>query len=163
MMTQVVGIDPGLVHTGVVSLEFDTKARLLSVSHHVVDGLDAEQVRQWLQFNNHCDERRIFIEKYVPRQSLASDERMVKGEQELRNALPGCTFVRNTGSKQVVPPQTMEVLKVWSFPTSTHHQDLRAAARIALFGMMKNKDLNRLLADLFQSYIGGQPWIIQTQ
>ena len=37
----VIGVDPGIVHTGVVMLDFDVEQRRLKVDHRLVDGTDA--------------------------------------------------------------------------------------------------------------------------
>jgi hypothetical protein len=160
MMAQVIGIDPGLVHTGVVSLEFDSRQRSLVIEHTVIDGPDAEQISQWLLFRYLASKRLIFVEKYEPRRKMDTDTRMVQAEQDLRKALPQPMFISNTGSRKVVTPQLMEVLGVWNFPTPTHHQDLRSAARIALFGMFKAKDTNTLIADVVRAQLDGNPWSI---
>ena len=47
-VAHVVGIDPGIVHTGVVSLRFTTATRTLTVHYTRVDGLNARAVRDWL-------------------------------------------------------------------------------------------------------------------
>lgn len=52
----------------------------------------------------------------------------------------------------------MNLLGVWKFSTVTHHQDLRSAARIALFGMLKNEETNRLLADVVADHLKGSDW-----
>ena len=68
-------------------------------------------------------------------------------EQELKRALPTAKLVDNTGAKKIVTRELMELLDVWKFPT-TNHQDLQAAARIALFGALKDTGLNRALYNL---------------
>jgi hypothetical protein len=46
-VTHVVGVDPGLVHTGVVSLMFDPVHREIHVDHEAVVGPDATAVTFW--------------------------------------------------------------------------------------------------------------------
>ena len=43
----------------------------------------------------------------------------------------------------------------------THHQDLRSAARIALLGMLRDEQMNRLLADVVRDHLAGETWTIQ--
>lgn len=161
-IAHVIGIDPGLVHTGVVSMRFDETHRAVTVQHTVVRGPDVEKVRDWIKSIEEPGPRpHIFIEKYAPRQRLNTDERMVKAEASFLNGLRGCKVIRNTGSKQVVKQELMQLLGVWQFNTPTHHQDLRSAARIALFGMMKDPPLNAWLADVVRDTLDGKPWEVR--
>jgi len=100
------------------------------------------------------------VEQYRTRQHLSSDMRMIRAEQDLRRALPDARFLPNMGIKRVITQSLMELLEVWSFPTTTHHQDLRAAARIAMLGMVKDDSTNEILADVVRAYLDGQPWTI---
>ncbi len=159
-MTHVVGIDPGLVHTGVVSLLFRPESRSITRGFYVVDGPDTGEVKGWVDMVHPGVPKSVFIEKYVPRQRLNTDERMVKAEAAFRLALPNAVLVRNTGAKKIVSPQVMDMLNIWSFGVSTHHQDLRSAARILLYGMMKDQRLNELLADTVRDWLDGRPWTV---
>ena len=157
-MTHVVGIDPGLVHTGVVSMVFIPADKELVVRHLVVDGPDPEAVKEWVA-NTHPNLKPfIFVERYVPRQRLSTDERMVKAEAAFVAGMPDARWIRNTDVKRVVSPELMQLLRVWQFPTVTHHQDLRSAARIGLYGMMKFTELNKILADFVAAHLDGNPW-----
>lgn len=160
-ITQVIGIDPGLVHTGVVSLLFDTDNRVVTVQPHVVDGPDATATAAWIR-TTHTDYEKpyIFGEKYVPRQRLNSDERMVKAEVDFLMKVPRVKWLRNQGVRSIVTQELMESLDVWHFTTATHHQDLRAAARVALYGMCKVKALNEVLADYTKGLLDGDPWVV---
>ncbi len=161
-IAHVIGIDPGLVHTGCVSLRFDETHRTITVRHTVVRGPDVDKTRKWIQSLEEPGPRpHIFIEKYAPRQRLSTDERMVKADAAFLTGLRGCKMIRNHGSKQIVKPEVMKMLGVWQFPTPTHHQDLRAAARIGLFGMMKDPPLNAWLADIVKDTLDGNPWEVR--
>lgn len=157
-VTHIYGVDPGLVHTGVVRMSFRPGLKTLEVESHLVPGLDAKAVADWI--NTHSGAV-VFIEKYAPRQSLDSDVRMVQGEQDLKRELPKAKLLRNTGIKSVVSQQLMEVMGVWSFSTPTHHQDLRSAARIALLGMLKEPRLNNMLADMVRAHLDGNRWTVR--
>jgi hypothetical protein len=52
----------------------------------------------------------------------------------------------------------LEALGAWKFQTTTHHQDLRSAAKIAVLGMMKQEHTNLLLAAIIRDHIDGRPW-----
>jgi hypothetical protein len=77
--------------------------------------------------------------------------------------MPKATVVLNTGVKKIVKRPLMELLGVWSFATGTHHQDLRSAARIALYGMLKHEPLNRLLSDVVRDHLRGEDWDVRHQ
>ena len=161
-IAHVIGIDPGLVHTGCVSMRFDETHRIVTVQHAVVRGPDVDKVKEWIKSLEQPGPRpHIFIEKYAPRQRLNTDERMVKADAAFLTGLRGCKMIRNTGSKQVVKQELMQLLGVWQFSTPTHHQDLRSAARIGLFGMMKDPPLNAWLADVVRDTLDGNPWEVR--
>lgn len=158
----IVGIDPGLVHTGIVRMRFDEDRKELTVSHAVVAGLDADTVAKYVSLIQ-IPRPTVYIEKYAPRQSLNSDERMVQGEAALRRAIPRAQFLRNTGVKSVVHPAVLQVMGVWQFDTKTHHQDLRSAARIAVLGAMRTKETNRVLADVVHDHLNNKTWHVVDQ
>ena len=160
-IAHVIGIDPGLVHTGVVSLLFDMTNRTVTIQSHVLQGPDAIGTAAWIRDTHSPDQKPyVFGEKYVPRQHLNSDERMVKAEAEFLMKVPRVKWLRNSGVRSIVTQELMESLKVWRFSTTTHHQDLRAAARIALYGMCKVKELNRVLAEYTRDLLDGDPWVV---
>jgi hypothetical protein len=152
-VAHVVGVDPGLVHTGVVDLQFGIQR--LEVRHTVVGGPDAAAVAACI-----TGRPAVYVEAYRTRQNLSSDKRMMQLEVELRAALDHARFLPNMGVKRVITADLMRLLEVWKFPTSTHHHDLRAAARIGLLGMVKHRDTNVVLADMVRAAIDGQPWTI---
>jgi hypothetical protein len=75
-------------------------------------------------------------------------------EAALRRSLPGVEILDNTGVKKVVTKPLMQLLGCWDFPTVTHHQDLRSAARIALYGGLKDQDINSLLTQIVMKQLG---------
>jgi hypothetical protein len=158
MIAHVVGIDPGLVDTGCVSLVFRPNLRSLIIEHEVVSGTNADAVKGWVFHPSRPATKYIYIEQYRPRLKLDSDQRMVQAEAELRKALPDAKVLPNMGIKRVIPQTLMEVFDVWSWPTVTHHQDLRSAARIALLGMVKEPRLNAVMADVVRDHLEGRPW-----
>lgn len=156
-VAHVVGIDPGLVHTGCVRLVFDSWNQQVKLEHEVVAGLDSAAVAVWVKAVSPPPPR-VFIEAYRPRHNLAPDTRMVAGVAAIKAALPGSVALPNTGVTRVVPSTLMALLGVWDWPQSTHHQDLRSAARIALLGMMKDPGLNRVLSATVRDHLGGRTW-----
>jgi len=160
----VIGIDPGLVHTGIVMLDFDFEKRQLTVDQRTVDGLDSVVARLAVEFmvakRKPYSTLDIFIEWYRPRSGFSVDERMVQANSDFKRDLEG-QLLRNTGVKKVVTRELMELAHVWSFKTSTHHQDLRSAARIALLGMMLDPALNKVLYTFATDNTDGRNWNVQ--
>lgn len=162
-LTHVVGVDPGIIHTGVVRFLFDSSSRTVALLHNVVFNADAKAAAQWISnLLPPSPMPTVYIEDYRPRSHFDTDRRMSELIQELRLYLPRAEFLSNTGIKKVVKPELMQLLDVWSFSTITHHQDLRSAARIALLGMMKEEDTNRLLADIVRAHLEGDPWHVSS-
>jgi hypothetical protein len=155
-VTHVVGVDPGLVHTGCVRLVFEPDTHLVLVETEVVLGPDAVRVRDWARPKAKTSPT-IYIEDYRTRHHYAPDPEMVKAVAEMKKVTAG-VLLANTGVKKVVRQELMELLGVWRFSQTTHHQDLRAAARIALFGMLKHDTTNRLIADVVRDHLDGRTW-----
>jgi hypothetical protein len=157
----VIGVDPGLVDTGAVRLSFHPSIRRVSVSVSVFKDMetDTAPLVDWVRQTKR-EQCSVFIEEYVPRPGMRTTGRMQELERKLRSDLPNARLLRNMGVKQVITQEMMELLDVWSFKKTTHHQDLRSAARIALFGMAKDEPLNLLLATIITEYVDGRPWLI---
>lgn len=149
----IVGIDPGIVHTGVVVLDFDELAHSLAVTADAIPGFDEERVADHVEIKSY-----VFAEKYKPRSHFTTDKRMVEAEHKLKTRLPKTKLILNTGVTKVVRREVMELFHVWKFSTVTHHQDLRSAARIALYGALKDDDLNRVLYQFTVDHLEGRPW-----
>jgi hypothetical protein len=163
-VTHIVGVDPGLVHTGVVGLAFNPHTKSVLVKHEAVAGPDADAVRRWSNKHMYLPHE-VFIEKYQPRSNLNSDARMTEAVVKMRQAfLPEtkAQVLLNTGVKKVVKQPLMELLGCWKFSTTTHHQDLRSAARIAIYGMLKDERYNRLIADIVLARLNGEAWDVVT-
>lgn len=158
MTVHLVGVDPGLVHTGVVRMLFCPVEKEIFVHHEVIAGLNAKALQLWLhKYPSWQPKPIIYIEAYRPRSNLNSDKRMVEGVAAIKAVTKGAVL-QNTGVKAVVKKDLMKVLGVWDFTTKTNHQDLRSAARIALLGMLKYADGNQLLSDIVRDYLDGSPW-----
>jgi len=160
----IVGVDPGIVHTGLVVLEFDTEALTYRRQFAVVDGLDAAkaeaEIRTMLP-TSRLDVTEIFIEKYRPRSGFSVDQRMMQANAEFKSELGG-RLLQNTGVMQVVGKPLLQLLHVWNFGQSTHHQDLRSAARIAVLGMLLDPLLNQTLFIYVTDNLEGRQWDVRT-
>lgn len=159
-VTYVGGVDPGLVHTGVVGLAINPHTKSITVKHTVISGPDAAATIDWFNHQLHMPNT-VFIEKYQPRAGYGTDVRMVEAQSRFRLALPEAKFILNTGVKKIVRQPLMELLGVWRFATPTHHQDLRSAARIAIYGMLKDDVLNTLIADIVRDHLEGRTWDVR--
>lgn len=157
----VVGIDPGLVHTGAVRLRFWPTEKRVDIDHAVFSGTRPEPVRDWVLDGAFRTRPRVFIEGYRPRSHFGGDTKMVSAVNQVKLATGGKVLL-NEGVKKVIRPELMKLLNVWLFSTPTHHQDLRAAARIALYGMVKETWLNQVLADLVRDHLDGNDWKVVT-
>jgi hypothetical protein len=151
--TAIVGIDPGLVDTGVVSFTFDTDAKHVGICFAVEPAFTPDssphRIAAWIRGVVPFGQvPHVFIEKYNPRPGMQANTRMQEMERSLMQLLPHAERINNMGIKNVITQQTMELFQVWRFSLSTHHQDLRSAARIALYGAVKDPHLNHLVADL---------------
>ena len=151
----VVGVDPGLVNTGMVALRFSRSHRSMIIEEEALIGIDPNSA---LQFTTNYPANHIFIEAYRPRSHFDTDAKMGEGVNELRRRLKGSVTLSNTGVKQVVRQPLMELLHCWNFSTRTNHQDLRSAARIAILGMLKDPELNELLALIVHDHLKDKPW-----
>lgn len=154
----VVGIDPGLVHTGVVKLSFDSVNKQVTTQFWVVDGINPLVTMDYVYTSPKPN--KIFIEKYEPRSNFETDQNMVTGVAELKATMPLATLMSNAGARVLVKPTVMKLLKVWSFDQSTHHDDLRSAARILIFGMMRDKNLNPILANFIKDHLDDVEWTV---
>lgn len=154
----VTGIDPGLVHTGVVNITLDPTGLEYSIKYEVFDGITPaaiDKIQRWTEENWAAH---TFIEAYRPRSHFSTDAEMGAAVNELARRIPRARKLDNTGVKQVVKPDLMQLLGVWRFATTTHHQDLRSAARIGLYGLLKDPDMNQTLALFVRQSIDGPLW-----
>lgn len=158
---QLIGIDPGLVHTGCVSITLFPGQGSLRLRNYVVSGLNVQQVEHWVEATLALRpdvQSEIFIEAYRPRSHFDSDAAMGAAVKEMKQALPGSTTLLNTGVKKIVTPELMKVMNIWSFSQRTNHQDLRSAARIAVYGGLKDPEINPVITKLVIDHLDGNTW-----
>jgi hypothetical protein len=149
-----VGIDPGIVDTGAVAIYLDTKQLTLAVTAEKLLGSDPEPIEAYVTQHS-GDQTLTFVEAYRDRGTVFNTHGTMRQiEAALRRSLPGVEILDNTGVKKVVTKPLMQLLGCWDFPTVTHHQDIRSAARIALYGGLKNPDINKLLTQIVMKQLG---------
>ena len=95
--------------------------------------------RSWYEdeFNKiECD--KVIFEHFEARDNAkAKDNTVLETIAEIQKLIPTAEPFRNAGYKSDVPDELLKVLGLWKFGKS-HHQDVRAAARLALFYAMRN-------------------------
>ena len=158
----VTGIDPGLVNTGVVVLRANTRQHHLNVEHFVIDGANhARQVVELLDELGYGD-KHVFIEAFRERgNQYAQDKVMRELMADFRSVLPKATVLDNMGVKKIVTTETLGIFGMDNFPT-THHRDLESAARILLYGMLKDDKLNKVVYEIVSDYVHHQPWSVMS-
>lgn len=160
--TLLVGVDPGLVHTGVVMLHIDAKHLHLQVESFVIEGDEHPfQVKALLKALKYKPTR-MWVEAYRERgNTYGTDSKMRQLLTEFRAEFHDAEILDNTGVKKVAKPHLLAVLGLHNFPT-THHQDLQSAARIMVYGALKDEELNELLTRILQDHLDGQAWTVQS-
>ena len=145
------GIDPGIVTTGAVTLYIDSDERVFQVSEKALTQEELPSLRLW------TPAERIFIEAYEPRSNFGHDTRMAELVKQIADSTGG-KIISNKGVKKVIRKKLMEYLGLWNFQTQTHHQDLRSAAYIMLYGMVKDEVGNQLLTQIVLDHLAHDDW-----
>lgn len=155
-----VGIDPGIIHTGLVRLVFPPDGsgeRWWKVDYAVVNGVDAAAVQAMQYWIAEDPAHVVYVEDYRARTSTRFDPEMIKAVDRIKTGLNNTRLINNSGSKQTIRTKLLKMLDVYKFP-ATHHQDLQAAARILVWGMLKNDYTNELLAGFVADNLDGKVW-----
>lgn len=161
MQTSIIGIDPGVVHTGCVALLLDESTHTIDVIVELIQGVDVSLVRQWVDKQIHPD--RVFIEDYNPGNFGGTDKRMSEAVGRLKAEFPPedgrVKYVDNAGINTLIPVAVQKVFGVHHFPITTHHNDLNSAGKIALLGMLQDKGgLLQLASQVVAAELVGKPW-----
>ena len=153
MKIEIVGIDPGLVHTGLVHMMLDTEADTLSHTEVLYDGMPEEEIAGYVRGLPAL--AHVYMEAYRTRSAWSSDPEMQAGIARIKKAAPRVEIVTNMGVKKVVTNELMKLLGVYAFSQKSHHQDLRSAARIGLMGALKVEPFNRALYKIATTKLEG--------
>ena len=120
-------------NTGIVLLE---NGKLID---YWVVGYGVKGFRKWHEeeFNKiECD--KVIFEHFEARDnSKSKDNTVLETIAEIQRLIPEAEPFRNGGFKSDVPDELLKALGLWKFGKS-HHADVRAAARLALFYAMRN-------------------------
>lgn len=144
-MTVILSIDPSSnnatkSNTGVVLLD---NGKLLN---HWCLPFGVKGFRNWheKEFKKiKCD--KVIFEHFEARDNAkAKDNSVLETIAEIQRLIPEAEPFRNGGYQTDVPNELLKALGLWKFGKS-HHQDVRAAARLAIFYAMRN-DLEDFVA-----------------
>ena len=101
-----------------------------------------------------CD--KVIFEHFEARDnSKSKDNSVLETIAEIQRLIPEAEPFRNGGYQTDVPNELLKALGLWKFGKS-HHQDVRAAARLCIFYAMRNdiedfvNGVGELLSESFQ-------------
>lgn len=155
-MTVILSIDPSSnkatkSNTGIVLIE---NGKLLD---HWCLPFGVKGFRMWHEeeFEKiECD--KVIFEHFEARDnSKSKDNSVLETIAEIQSLIPEAEPFRNGGYQTDVPDELLKALGLWKFEKS-HHQDVRAAARLALFYAMRSdiedfiNGVGELLSESFQ-------------
>jgi len=172
-MVLLIGIDPGIVDTGLVAIELYPESGTYHVEHRVWRDV-TEQIDKTLivkeDFLTHLvaevDKLKstsrsamklVGIEGYRNRgRDIRQDQRMTMLVQTIHKRLDRSMVIDNTGIKNVV---TQPILGLFDFYfPGTNHADLWSAARIALKLGLSDLRINETLSDMVRAHVNGRSW-----
>lgn len=137
-MTIILSIDPASnkakdSNTGIVLLD---NGKLLNgwVASYGVQGF-----KEWFDNNYSNIEYDVAVFEHFEAidNSKSKDNTVIETIEEITKLIPDIKPFRNGGYKSDVPNELLKALGLWKFGKS-HHNDVRAAARLALFYAMRN-------------------------
>lgn len=128
--------------TGIVLLD---NARL--VDYWIVD-YGAKGFKEWFeQTGKTIESDVVVIEKFEARDNdHAKDNTVLQTIACIQEWFPQSVLQRNAGYQSDIPNELLKKLGLWKFDKS-HHQDVRAAARLGLFYAMRN-DIQEVIDDI---------------
>lgn len=137
-MTTILSFDPAsnkaaASNTGVVLID---NGKLIN---HWCLPYGVDGIRKWYEeefYGIKCD--KVIFEHFEARDnSKSKDNSVLETIAEIKRLMPEAEGVRNGGYSTDVPNELLKALGLWKFGRS-HHADVRAAARLALFYAMRN-------------------------
>ena len=170
-----VGVDPGVVDTGVVAIRLDTHAREWRIKSKTWTGVSFRDPKT-RALTSLSVEFRKGLEKFVKHEedlaptfagvegyqqrgnNVRQDQDMLYMVREIAKLLPGSQVVPNTGIKNVVTRDMLKLFQVHRFPGSDNHADRVSAARVALKIGISIPVLNEILYTFVIDNVEGEPW-----
>ena len=115
---------------------------------HWVVGYSVKDIRNWYENEGRFLKPDIVvIEKYEARDNdLAKDNSVLETIALFQILFPDAILQRNAGYQSDIPNSLLKKLGLWKFEKS-HHQDVRAAARLGLYWAMRN-DIEEVVQDI---------------
>lgn len=136
-MTRILSIDPSSnkatnSNTGIVLIE---NGKLLD---HWCVPFGVKWFRMWYkkEFDKIKYDKVIFEHFEARDNSKAKDNSVLETIAEIQRLIPNAEPFRNGGYQTDVPNALLKAIGLWKFGES-HHQDVRASARLALFYAMR--------------------------
>ena len=128
--------------TGIVLLD---NARL--IDYWVVD-YGTKGFKEWFEkVGKTIESDVVVIEKFEARDNDRSkDNTVLQTIDSIQMHYPDAILQRNAGYQSDIPNDLLKKLDLWKFDKS-HHQDVRAAARLGLFWAMRN-DIQEVIDDI---------------
>ena len=137
-MTRILSIDPSsnkieTSTTGIVLLD-NAKLENSWVSRCGVQGF-----KEWFETVGYSLKADVVVvEQFEARDNDKSkDNSVIETIDFIKMCFPDLILQRNAGYQTDIPDNLLKILGLWKFKKS-HHQDCRAAARIAIFYAMRN-------------------------
>lgn len=143
-----VGIDPGIKNTGAVAMTLTKRGGFVDydVTYEALPGSDLESIQEYCSHYAYDDFglEHVYVEKYRDRgTTFRTHGAMRQLEVLIKRTIPKVELIDNTGIKNIVTTEMLKLLGMWDFSDKrTHHQDIRSAARIMLYGALEVEDLN---------------------
>ena len=128
--------------TGIVLLD---NARLVN---YWVAEYGTKGFKEWFEkIGNAIECDVVVIEKFEARDNDRSkDNTVLQTIDSIQLHYPDAVLQRNAGYQSDIPNELLKKLGLWKFDKS-HHQDVRAAARLGLFWAMRN-DIQEVIGDI---------------
>jgi len=171
-----IGVDPGIIDTGAVSVTIDFSLRAVYVHTALWTGVSSrdkldkqkivvsdkflDEIAGFVQ-NERANGGPTFvgIEGYRQRgYDKGQDQRMIDLIQTISRTLPKSKIVDNTGVRKTVKQGLLELLHLAKFKKGGNHSDLKSAARVALVLGIKDETINKLLTELVVDLVDGGSW-----
>ena len=104
--------------------------------------------RKWMEdIGEDIESDIVVIEKFEARDNDKSkDNSVLQTIAYIQSHFPDAILQRNAGYQTDIPNELLKRLGLWKFEKS-HHQDVRAAARLGLFWAMRN-DVKEVIDDI---------------
>lgn len=137
-MTIILSIDPSSnkakdSNTGIVLLDNGKLLNFWCITYGI------NGFRKWYEdeFDKIKFDKVIFEHFEARDNSKSKDNSVVETIAEIKRLIPNAEPCRNAGYQTDVPNELLKEIGLWKFGKS-HHQDVRAAARLALFYAMRS-------------------------